>query len=47
MTRLYAHIGPKHLASAISQLEKNHEDVITFGSHSKEKELPETGNSCI
>jgi integrase len=39
MTRRYAHIGPKHLASAISQLEKS---FITFLSHSKEKGA--TGN---
>jgi integrase len=45
MTRRYAHIGPKHLASAISQLEKSYGEVITFLSQSKEKELPVSGNS--
>ncbi len=45
MTRRYAHIGPKHLASAISQLEKSYGAISTTLSQSKEKELPETGNS--
>jgi hypothetical protein len=45
MTRRYAHIGPNHLASAISQLEKSYGEVITFLSQSKEKVLPETGSS--
>jgi len=47
MTRRYAHIGPTHLASAISQLEKSYGEIITNLSQSKEKELPETGNSMI
>jgi integrase len=47
MTRRYAHIGPKHLATAISQLEKSYGEIITFLSHSTEKELPDSGNSSI
>ena len=47
MTRRYAHIGPKHLASAISQLEKSYGEISTFLAHSKEKELPDAGNSMI
>ncbi len=47
MTRRYAHIGLTHLASAISQLEKSYGEIITKLSQSKEKELPETGNSLI
>jgi integrase len=47
MTRRYAHIGPAHLASAISQLEKSYMEISTNLAQSKEKELPETGNSMI
>lgn len=47
MTRRYAHIGPKHLTSAISQLEKSYGEIITFLSHQKEKELPVSGNPSI
>jgi hypothetical protein len=45
MIRGYTHIGPAHLAGAISQLEKSYGEISTFLSQSKEKELPETGNS--
>ncbi len=39
MTRRYAHISPKHLANAISQLEKSYGEFSTNLAHSKEKEL--------
>jgi integrase len=39
MTRRYAHIGPKHLANAISQLERSYGEFSTNLAHSKEKEL--------
>jgi len=39
MTRRYAHIGPQHLASAISQLEKSYRNFGTISEQSKEKEL--------
>jgi len=39
MTRRYAHIGPKHLASAISQLEKSYGEISTNLAQSNEKEL--------
>jgi integrase len=45
MTRRYAHIGPKHLASAIGHLEKSYGDISTFLSQSKKKSYRKTGNS--
>ncbi len=39
MTRRYAHIGPQHLATAISQLEKSYRNFGTISEQSKEKEL--------
>ncbi len=39
MTRRYAHIGPKHLANAISQLERSYGEFSTNLAQSKEKEL--------
>ena len=39
MTRRYAHIGPKHLADAVAQLEKSYLDFGTISEQSKEKEL--------
>jgi len=39
MTRRYAHIGPAHLARAISQLEKSYGEISTKLAQSKEKEL--------
>ena len=45
MTWRYAHIGPAYLASASSKLEKSYGEISTNLAQSKEKELPETGNS--
>ncbi len=39
MTRRYAHIGPKHLAHAISQLEQSYGEFSTNLAQSKEKGL--------
>jgi hypothetical protein len=47
MTWRYAHIGPAYLTSASSKLDKSYGGISTNLAQSKEKELPETGNSYI